>query len=243
VLRGLGTIKSESDEVKKNKAENSHRINYVRIDDGDIAFLRFLTEDKDFLSAQYHKEQVDTPNGLKTRYFYCPGDSSCKWHAMGHTSKKLIFAWAYVYYVLHKGQNPKFTGDDTAAKWSKVSYNSNIYFKETVDQPMIFRTGPGKDNKYEDDLVKFSKKHKTLVDRDYTWFREGEKLATKYTLDDKEATPLKENISALISTLPDLSKIVTGEIYKFGQEDKIAESNLESLQSGTKEDDAVEEIF
>ena len=216
MIKGIGAIKKKTEEAIANASKN--RIFQIRLRDGEQALLRFLTEPDSVISAEFHTVKEITPRGEWRVKRYCSQDSSCKYCAEGSTTGELIFLWTYCHYILHKQQNPRLDTDPDAPKWKRVKVGEQIYFQEEVNAPRIFRTGPGKGYTYKTTLINYANEYGTYLDRDYKWIREGaQKENTAYTLMPKDPKPMTEEIKKIIKTLPDLAKVVSGEIISFDQ--------------------------
>lgn len=237
MLRGIGAIKKKTDEAIANQSKN--RILQVRLKDGEAALLRFLTEPDSVISAEFHTVKEMSPRGEWRVKKYCSQDSSCKYCAEGSTTGELIFLWAYCYYILHRQQNPRIDMDSDAPKWKRGKVGDQIFFQEDINAPRIFRIGPGKGYTYKTTLINYANEYGTYLDRDYKWIREGaQKENTAYTLMPKDPKPMSEEIRNVIKTLPDLSKVVSGEIISFDQP-KVGEvENVAELE----EEEVVEKI-
>jgi hypothetical protein len=215
VLKGIGSISKKSEEAQSNSSKD--KIKYVTLKDKESAMLRFLTDSDEIISAEFHTYKEMTPQGEYTRTKYCPDTRECQKCAEGNPTKEMLFLWAYLYYILHPAQNPALDNDPTAAKWERVTIGGKAAYKEIINDVRVFRTGVGKDNKYRGALVGFAQDYGTFLDRDYRYTRTGEKLNTTYDIIPQNPKPVDDKIKALISSLPDLSKVVTGEIYAFNQ--------------------------
>ncbi len=222
MIRGIGAIKKKTDEAIANQVKN--RILKIKLKDGEQALFRFLTEPDSVISAEFHSVKEMTPKGEWRVPRYCSQDSSCKYCAEGSTTGEQIFLWAYCYYILHKQQNPRLDTDSNASKWKRVRLggeDGEVYYQEEVNAPRIFRTGPGKGYTYKNILINYANEFGTYLDRDYKLIRSGaQKENTAYTLMPKDPKPIDEEIKKIIKTLPDLAKVVSGEIISFDQPKK-----------------------
>jgi len=229
LIKGIGAIKKKTDEAIANQSKN--RILQIKLKDGEAALLRFLTEPDSVISAEFHSVKDMTPKGEWRVSRYCSQDSSCKYCAEGSTTGEQIFLWAYCYYILHKQQNPRLDTDSNASRWKRVKVGEEPFFQEEINAPRIFKTGPGKGYVYKTTLIKYANEYGTYMDRDYKWFREGaQKENTSYTLMPKDPKPLSEEIKEVIKTLPDLTKVVNGEIFSFDQVKNEGAEDIEEIK-------------
>ncbi len=236
MIIGLSEIKKKSDEIRELASKD--RIRYIMIGDKEVALFRFLTEPDSVISARFHNVKEITPRGEKYSKKYCSQTSDCRYCAQGLTSSEMIFLWTYCYHILHMAQNPGLGNNPEAVSWERVTYLGKPYYQEFVKGLRIFRTGPGKDNKYKDALVGFATEYGTFADRDYKWERSGTEKATTYTLIPKDPSSMSEEVKKIISTLPNLEKVVSGKIIAFGQE----EEEVVSVKEDTSEEQIVEEV-
>jgi hypothetical protein len=224
VMKGVGAMAKRSEEAQK--AAQKERILYVKIEDGESAMLRFVTESDEIISADFHSYKEMTPDGERTRTKYCPRDRACQKCAEGNATKELIFIWAWVYYILHLAQNPALDKNPAAIKWERVMVGTKGYYKEIINEFRVFRTGIGKDNKYRSALISFAQDYGTFLDRDYRFTRTGKELKTNYELVPQNPKPMDEKIKGAISYLPPLEKIVTGEVYNWPKEETAESEDL-----------------
>ena len=254
MLKGIGAIKKKTDEAIANASKN--RILQIKLKDGEQALFRFLTEPDSVISAEFHTVKEITPKGEWRVKKYCSQDSSCKYCAEGSTTGELIFLWTYCYYILHKQQNPRLDTDPESPKWKRVKVGEQIYFQEEVNGPRVFRTGPGKGYTYKTNLINYANEYGTYMDRDYKWIREGaQKEDTAYTLMPKDPKPMGDEVKKVLKELPDLTKVVSGEIISFDQtksgeieeieeldEDNIKEVKEEKESSNSSPKDADKDL-
>lgn len=228
VVKGVGAIAKKSEEAQKARQEE--RIQYVALQDGESAMLRFATESDEIISADFHTYKEITPNGERTRTKYCTRDRDCQKCAEGNATKELIFIWAWVFYILHVAQNPALDKDPAADKWERITVNGKGVYKEIVEEFRVFRTGIGKDNKYRGALISFAQDYGTFLDRDYRYTRTGKELKTTYDIVPQNPKPMDAKIKNAIATLPALEKIVTGEVYNWPKEEETAEAEEPAAQ-------------
>jgi len=213
MLKGLGEIGKKAQEAQENMSKD--RIRYLSLRNAEVAHLRFLTDEDGVILANFHTVEEMTPKGSVWRKYYCSGDSTCKYCAQGLDYGEMIFLWCYCRLVLHKQQNPRLDSNPEADKWVRVKSDGEIYYKEDVNDIRVFRTTPGKGMAYKKALIGYANTYKTLLDREYKWSREGSSKDTIYTLIPKDPSKMSEEVRELIKTLPDLSKVVSGEITSF----------------------------
>jgi len=228
MLRGLGEIKKNQDRTQELMSKD--RINYIFLKDRESAIIRFLTDGDEVILANFHTVEEVTPKGKRFSKHYCTQDLTCKYCAQGVSYGEVIFLWGYCKYILHRTQNPRIDDDPNAPKWPRVRSGDQVYYKEDVNGPRIFSTGPGKGGAYKNALIKYSATYKTLLDRDYIWERQGTGLGTTYTLTPKDPSKIEDSVKELIGTLPPLEKVVKGEIISLsGDTAKVADDEVEEL--------------
>ena len=240
MLKGIAKIKKETEEAAANASKN--RIRWLGIRSGEGALIRFLTEPDEVISAEFHTIKEMTPRGDRYTKKYCSQDETCKYCAEGLTTGEMLFLWTYCYYILHKQQNLRLDNDSNAEKWTRVKIGEQIFFKEDIMTFRVFRTGPGKGYVYKNTLIKYADEYGTYLDRDYKWTREGaEKDTTAYALIPKDPKPITSELKNLIKTLPDLAKVVSGEITSFEQVKDEVEEIEEEAEGAPEEIRIVEE--
>ena len=253
MLKGLGDIKKNQEKMQELMGKD--RINYVFLGDRENALIRFLTDGDDVILANFHTVEEVIPNGKRWAKYYCSQDATCKYCAQGINWGEMIFLWCYCKYILHRQQNPKLDNDPQAQQWKRVKSGDQIFFKEDVNEPRVFRMTPGKGNAYKKALIKYAAEYKTLLDRDYRWEREGSGKETTYTLTSRNPSIMADVVKNIIPTLPILEKVVMGEIVSFngGSVDvkdndiedleEISESSSDSVEEVVDEENDIEELF
>jgi hypothetical protein len=183
-----------------------------------------------------------TPRGEFWIKVYCKlqDGQPCEHCANGVSSSPLFFLWAYVYEIMHRQQNPKLASNPDAEKWERLVVKDMSYFKEVVNGPMVFRTGPGKDQKYRNMLINFADEYGTLCDRDYKWIRTGAtKDTTDYSLLPKDPKKITKEVATVKKDLLDLGDVISGKAKQ--------QTSIDSTKSETPDndssDDKEEEFF
>ena len=228
MLRGMKQIKDKSEEQKANATGNGKYIRSIILHDGEYCSLRFITDKEDIIQAQMHSIQKQTPKKKIWVQEYCKAQDGlpCEWEAQGNMSKPMYFLWAYVYEIMHKTQNPKVGQYDDAVKWERVDVKGEPFYQENVNGLMLFRTGPGKDQKYKNALVNLADEYGTLTDRDYKYKRTGDnKDNTDYALVGKNPKKASDEVLAATKEMPDLGDVVSGKIRTFEGEESESESS------------------
>lgn len=213
MLKGMTSIKEKAQEAQANSGKN--RVRWLNLAEGDVALLRFITDKEDIIEAEMHSAKRMTPKGERFSKVYCKSQDNqpCELCAQGVSSSPMYFLWAYVYEIMHRQQNPRLAQFPDAQKWERVVVKDVPFYKETVNGPMIFKTGPGKDKKYKNMLVNFSDEYSTLCDRDYKWLRTGStKETTDYSLMPKDAKKAIKEVAAAAKDLPDLGDVISGKV-------------------------------
>ena len=215
MLRGLDKIREKTQEIQA--ISSGDRIRYLFLDDGEAAIVRFMTDTDEIIEAKFHEVQEMTPSGNRWRKRYCTFDDSgiCQWCSQGNVPRRMLFLWSYVYYILHRKQNPTLEVDSNAQKWDLMKSGSSTYYKEEVNEPRVFRTKAGKDGLLRKMFVDFAEEYGTWCDRDYKWSRSGKGLDTTYSLLAKDPKKMEKGIKDIIPTLPNLGDVITGKQYTF----------------------------
>jgi hypothetical protein len=223
MLKGLKELKEKQEQAQQYASED--RIKVLRLDDGDHARVRFLTDTDDIIEAGIHELEEISPAGKKKypkRYCAREDTGDCQWCKEGSIPKKTMFLWAYVYEIMHKTQNPALADDPNAARWSQVkSPGGGIYYKEEVNGVQVFRSKRGKSNVIQDAFINYADEYGTWTDRDYKWSRSGKLMDTSYTLTPKEASKMTKEIKEIQAGLPDLAEYATGKIFSFASEAEV----------------------
>jgi hypothetical protein len=229
MLKGMDVIKEKTQEAQASSGKN--RVRWLQIKEGEVALLRFLTDKEDIIQAEMHSAKKITPKGEYYIKVYCKmqDNQPCEHCAGGLSKGPMYFLWAYVYEIFHKAQNPKLAQYPDADKWERVTVKDVPYYKETVNGPMIFRTGPGKDQKYKNMLVNFSDEYGTLCDRDYKWLRTGgSKETTDYSLISKDPKKITKEVVEVRDSIPELGDVVSGKVNSLSSEENTSETEKEA---------------
>jgi len=235
MLKGVSKIKERAKEAQSMSGKN--RIRWLNIGDGEVALLRFVTDKDDIIQAEMHSVKRMTPRGERFSKTYCKSQDNmaCEYCAQGISTGPMLFAWVYVYEIMHRQQNQRLTTDPNAAKWERIEVRDIPYFKEEVEGLMVFKTGPGKDQKYRNMLVNLSEEYGTLSDRDYKWVRTGStKETTDYSLVPRDPKKTKKEVIEASKDLPDLGDVISGKIKSLGQE---AQEGFENSVQNPTEDE------
>jgi len=235
-IKGVAKIQEESSKIREYQSKDSIRSVFLK-NSKDVAIFRFLTDGDSLISAQFHTVEETTSNG-KTIWakYYCPEQDGvpCKWHAAGNPTSELLYLWVYWKCTLHTTQNPALDTNPDAKSWPRGTFNGMPMYKEELNIPAIYRTSVGKSGIYKRTLINYYNKYGSFLDRDYELLREGKNKETLYMLSPRDPTAMDPTIKELISTLPDLEKVVSGKITSFNQSE-------ENKTTATEQVDAVEE--
>jgi len=229
MLEGIGKIKQRTQEIESLSGTN--RINVLGIADSESAVVRFLTDTDGIIKDKLHNVQVSTPKGTSWRKIRCMKEDTgiCEHCTAANNPFYVLYLWAYVHYKIHPGQNPKLNEDPTADKWSPLKVGTSTYYKEEINQPMVFRSKlGGKDKAIEKAFFEFSDEYGTWCDRDYKWSRKGKELDTTYLLTPKDPSKMSKEIEEVQKSLPALSDYVVGKIRSFDSpSEEIVEETME----------------
>jgi hypothetical protein len=244
MLRGLDNIEKASREA--SAIGKGDWINQVKIGDGDIAVLRFITDGDNLIRAKFHNITKMTPKGEWKVPTYCTIEDTgvCQHCSAGDVPYNTMNLWSYVYYILHKVQNPKIEAGSTAGIWPQVKHGKKVMYKEEVNAFKWFRTKYGYQGRYKLLFIKYNDKFGTLVDRDYTWSRNGSsKTDTNYDLDPQDKKPIDPEIATKAKDLPDFGNVVSGKVRLFSQakETSQADPGASGDDSGAKIDDNIDD--
>lgn len=232
MLKGVETIKQRTQEVEELASQS--RIMVLGIQDGESATLRFLTDTDGIIKDKLHNVQVTNPKGTSWRKIRCTKEDTgiCEHCTAGKTPSYVLYLWAYVYYKLHPNQNPKLNDDANAQKWAPTKVGTSTYYKEELNQPMIFRsTLGGKDKAIEKAFFEFSDEYGTWCDRDYKWSRKGKELDTTYLLTPKDPSKMSKEIEEVKEGLPALSDYVLGKVRSFDSQAETEEEAVEEEEA------------
>lgn len=189
--------------------------NVLRLkDDAKLARIRFLTDLDDMEWGWFHPIPMTSRLGKKystLKWCACQDKESCEYCATSKEqgednlsySKKQMFFWVWVENIYH-------TKPDDAGKWSEKEYNGEDFFVEPVNKVMLFQTGVGQGGTFEEKLVTWGKRYKTLCDRYYDYTKTGGGLSTSYDLVacDEGKSKLKPEIEKAATKLGSLSDII-----------------------------------
>lgn len=233
MYEGLKKIKEKVDETAAMSMTD--RIRTLKIIDGEIALLRFLTDGDGVIMAYIHELEEMGPQGKRWPKRYCTKEDTgiCEFCEQ-NKPKRTIFLWAYVYSIMHTKQNPALELDQNAQRWQPVKSGGMTYYKEEVNKPMIFKTKVGQKNKYQNLITQLWQEYGTLCDRDYKWSRSGSSLDTDYTLIAKDPSKISKEVKEELENLPKLSDYVRGTASSFSQsngevEEPVEEEKTEEL--------------
>ena len=223
MIKVMKNIKDKAEEQKAYTGKGFIRT--LRLGDGETASLRFLTDKEDIIEALMHTVVKVTPQYTSRPKVYCKAQDGqpCEYDAQGIPATPMYFLWAYVYEIMHKEQNPKLARFPDAVKYERLEKNGEVGYKEAVNGPMLFRTGPGKDKKYKNMLINLADEYSTLCDRDYKYKRTGSnKDNTDYSLIGKDQKKMTKEIIEVQKSLPDLGDVVSGKIKSLEPEEQTA---------------------
>ena len=243
MLRGIDNIERETQETAA--IGSGDWIKTLKIKDGDIALLRFVTDKDNLIRAKFHDVKKVTPRGEFNVPVYCAFEDTkmCPNCSSGLVPYNTVNLWAYVYYILHKSQNPNIQAGSNEGIWPQAKQGKSILYKEEIGTFMWFRTKYGYQGRYRQMFVDFANEYNTLCDRDYSWSRAGAtRTNTNYSLMPKKEGKLvlPDGVMA-IKDLPDLGEVVCGKIRTFSQIKSNEAKELEATPGLNSKDDA--ELF
>lgn len=210
-IKGLKDIISKS--AEQAEASSTPRTNYVYIGDGETALIRFINDDE-IIQTKIHEYEEVNPQGKKYRKAYCIQNltgETCKWCAAGNYPKNAYVASVYVYYIVHKKQNPQLEKDDKAVKWEVVKQGVQTLYKENVGEIRLLRVKFGKDSYLKTAIMKFVDEYSTLVDRDYRFSRTGGDKTTVYSFVPRDKSEASAAVIEAAKNAIPLTDILTGK--------------------------------
>ena len=225
----MGFLKfDEADQKYQEEQANKPKGKWIRtlaLKEGDVATFRFLTDKPDLLVVPMHSVAKISTKGKDFREdVYCTkGDGEpCPNCAQGVPVITRIFGWCYVYYILHKFQNPRLDGNPQAPRWAYVKVGDKNLYKEDVNDVLVFKTGIGKGAVYSNAIKAFYEEYGSILDRDYKWSRAGQtKDDTSYNLLAKDPTDLSDVVKTANKGLPKLDDFVTGKVKTFSSGENV----------------------
>lgn len=216
LVKGLDEIEQKTQEMAEMNSGNY--IKTLKIYDGEVSLIRFLTDNSEIISAPFHTAAFDTQNGTRYRPVYCnqAETGACPYCQQGKLPGEQIFLWAYVYYILHKTQNRKLEMDQNAERWTLQKIGTQTFYRQDINGVMLFRTGPGARGYIKNLIIENAREYDTLCDRDYKWARKGAgRDDTKYTLLAKDKSDTSDEVLEAAKTLPSLMDVVVGKVKTF----------------------------
>jgi hypothetical protein len=235
LVKSLEKIEEVTKETQA--ASSADWIRYLKVRDGEFALIRFITDAKDVISVPMHNVTQMTPKGERTVKEYCTlsDNGACQNCAKGSAPSETIFLWVYVYYILHRTQNPRLEMFPDQ-KWQPVKVGATNMYKEDINKPMILRTGVGKSNYIKNLFLDFAREYDTLVDRDYKWSRKGAGFNdTTYNLIAKDKSDTNSEIVSITETLPAMEDVIMGKVKTFGEVEKVTEISADDIAADIEE--------
>jgi hypothetical protein len=210
-IKGLKKIQEKSAENEYLSDQN--RVKLLFIGDGDAAIIRFINDDE-MIQTKIHEYEEIQPSGKKYKKAYCSENltgAPCKWCAAGNVGKSVYVFLSYVYYILHKNQNPELNKNADAAKWEAATINNQVFYKEDVGEIRLLRMKFGKDGYLKNKVLNFVNEYGTLCDRDYRFSRTGSDKRTLYDFTPKDPSKAsKEVVKAAKEALP-IEELILGK--------------------------------
>lgn len=196
IIRGLDELDKAQKSEKRESVSFDARL---LLADGASARIRFCTDGREFIIADYHR----VPTGRVSRAgrpifqdVYCPykEGEDCEPHtrvgkadAIPH---RLMNAYVWVYSIT------KADGEETE-----------------INGVRLLRIGGGKNGYLSAMFTNFLRKYGTLCDRDYEWRRTGAGADdTVYSLLPEDKGPGPSNASNIIASLPSLEDVARGKV-------------------------------
>lgn len=227
-------------------------------EDGDVARLRFLEEPGEGLfSGMFHRpyvknrvqdpvvcvEQDDDYPSVEGMTEECP---LCK---AGDDPSQKIFVWVYVYYILHRYQNPALDKNSDAQKWTPVSVgkgdNKKTLFKQDVNKVKILLGGPRLKEVLDDAVEAAAEANESVLASDYKYVRHGvpKDSETRYVfVPIPKSKALKEEVKKAIDTLGDIGEAALEgtEVFYANGAKALPEEDAQPLEEDEEEETEAE---
>lgn len=213
-------LKSVHEDFKKNSSTFTPSVKQLKIYKDEIAFVNFLAtgDDKDhrFQSYSVHEEKEND----RFLEIFCTSDDSGLCERCLHSRSKPRFGvWVWVDKVLRKFQNPAYTeGREGAKPWKLVKYGTgedgkpNAFYVQEVDDVRLWTKGPGRNGYIINQLLTAYNNYSTLMDRQYSITRKGERLETNYSVEPfGDKRPLSDKQLSIYSQLPSVNDVLSGK--------------------------------
>jgi hypothetical protein len=229
-------------------------------EDGDVARLRFLEEPGEGLfSGMFHRPYV---NGRVQDPVVCVEQDDdyptfegmteeCPLCAAKDDPSQKIFVWVYVYYILHRYQNPALDKNpDTAKKWTPVSVgkgdSKKTLFKQDVNKVKILLGGPRLKEVLDDAVEAAAEANESLLESDYKYIRHGapKSTETRYVfVPIPKSKTLKDEVKKAIDTLGDIAEAALEgtEVFYANGAKGVPDEEPEPLEEEEGEEEAQEE--
>lgn len=199
----------------------------LSLKDGDVALFHYLADggEDDPLcdAAKFHSVDAISQKTQKAyaKEVFCertydnpedpPSDCECCSGAHGLSAQKLKMQfgiWIWCYCILHKVNPDK-------QNWEQVPFQGKTYYKETVEAPIVWKRGPGKDQIHIQQVSLVRNMQGTLNKSDFIVTRTGSTMQdTVYkpdVLEGKAGTELNEEQRAIIPKLPSIRDLFRGK--------------------------------
>ena len=235
------------DQEKRSQEFTRSEIPDLKLKDGDVATLRFLTDGSDIEDTEFHfipRVAKSGKNYTEVKACRASQYGECAYCAQfGVQTKRMFSLWAYIYHVDHLMQNPAGR-DNPDLLWPKVGEA----YKEIVQNVRLFQCTHGQNDARFNLFRVMFRKYRTLTDRDYEWARVGSGMNdTNYALVPCDKEEIKPHIAQLIPQLPPLIDVIMGKITELNLQGKPIEKEAvkkaeetKQIQELTEED---EELF
>jgi len=221
ILVGLDSIMKDGEKPRTDRIQRN-KIPSFKLRDGDKARFRFITDADNIIRAYFHRIPIVFPSGkMWNEDVFCKREEGiecefCK--RVDEQERKAglkLCSWVYAYEIQHKFQNPRLQKEEDAEVWKK---NKSGMYVENINKAMFWLSGVGKDKVLLKMLANLNAKYGTLLDREYEITRSGFDKGTTYTIIPESPSAIPENIKHL--NLPDLLKVVKGEILSLNPDEK-----------------------
>jgi len=207
IQRGYGEINEKNEEIRRRReADRAVRVPELFLPVGGIAKIRLLTE-----PICYNAHKLWDPAKRKNYFRYCTIDDDtegevCQYCNQGMRTSRFFMFWIYCYFKLQSvaGQY---------GEWKAVNYQNKKMFQQMIERPMFLRRGVGKGNAMFEKFTSYFLEYGTWTDRDYMFRRNEEKEwnKTDYFLTPKDAEAMSAKLAMIVTHLPDLVLVATGQ--------------------------------
>lgn len=204
-------LRSANDQFKKSTF--TPFIRKLKLGDGEKAWFRYMsTGESD--DPRYQTYNVHThKEGDKWITDYCTLDDNGECARCLQAKPTSRFGvWVWVDYILRKRQNPGLGKNDKAEPWKKLRYREELYYKQDVNNVMLWESGPGMKKYIFNQVFEAFQQYGTLMDRIYVMSRTGAGVQdTNYLIKPvADQSTLNEKQMEVYRLLPPVTEVVSG---------------------------------